>query len=98
VPAGRTDQIFNLPSVMSKFLMLGMTLTQAIACVTVNAARSIPAFDGLGTLEAGAPADVAILELREGRFEFVDNDHATRIGGQKLFTTAVVFGGKRVQG
>ena len=95
VPAGRTDQILNLPNVMSKFLLLGMPLTQVIACVTVNAAAAIPALDGLGTLEIGAPADIAIMELRDGSFEFVDNDRAKRTGKQKLFTTAAIVKGRR---
>jgi dihydroorotase len=94
VPAGRADQILNLPNVMSKFLMLGMTLNQVIACVTTNAARSIPAFADLGTLAVGAPADITIMELRQGSFEFADNDRTTRTGKQKLFTTATILKGR----
>jgi dihydroorotase len=94
VPAGRTDQIFNLGTVMSKFLMLGMTLNQVIACVTSNAVKAMLAFKGLGTLAVGAPADLAIMELQQGRFEFVDNDHAKRTGSQRLVTTRTIFGGK----
>lgn len=96
VPAGRTDQIFNIGSVLSKFLLLGMPLSRVIACATSSATRAIPAFKGLGTLAVGAPADVAIMELRHGAFEFADNDHATRTGTQKLVTTAVVAGGRDV--
>jgi len=44
----------------------------------------------------GAPADVAVLELREGMFEFVDNDEHKRTGRQRLFATGTVLGGKRV--
>jgi dihydroorotase len=97
VPAGRTDQIFNLGNVMSKFLMLGMPLARVVACVTSNAVTAMPAFKGLGTFGAGAPADVTIMELRKGAFEFVDNDHTKRSGTQKLFTTATILNGKRVQ-
>jgi dihydroorotase len=43
----------------------------------------------------GAPADVAILELREGTFEFVDNYKNTITGRQRLFPSATVLGGKR---
>src|SRR5499427_6628476 len=68
----RTTGVVDLPNVMSKFLMFGMPLMQLIACATVNAARVFPAFDDRGTLNIGAPADVAILDLREGSFEFVD--------------------------
>lgn len=41
---------------------------------------SLIAFKGLGALAVGAPADVAVLELREGRFEFDDNEHTKRTG------------------
>ena len=46
--------------------------------------------------KVGAPADVAILELREGSFEFVDNYRNTRVGKQRLFPSATVLDGKRV--
>ena len=42
----------------------------------------------------GAPADVAILELREGTFEFVDNYKGTRTGSQRLFPAGTVLAGQ----
>jgi dihydroorotase len=93
--ASRTTGVVDFPNVMSKFLMLGMPLMQVIACATVNAARVFPAFDDRGTLNVGAPADVAILELREGSFDFVDNYKGTRSGKQRLFPIASVLAGKR---
>ena len=44
----------------------------------------------------GAPTDVAVLELREGTFEFVDNYGNTRTGRQRLFPSETVLGGERV--
>ena len=93
---GRTFRVFDLPTIMSKFLMLGMPLDQAIACVTNHAAANVSAFRELGTLRPGAPADVAVLELREGDFELVDNADAKRTGHRKLVTAAVVMNGKRI--
>lgn len=93
--AGRTDQVFDFPNVLSKFLLLGMPLDQVIARGTSNAARMFPAFKDLGTLRVGAAADVAVLELRNGDFEFVDNYGNKRAGRQKLFASATVIGGKR---
>ena len=92
---GRTFRVFDLPNVVSKFLMLGLPLDRAIACVTRGAAASVSAFRDLGTLRPGAQADVAVLELREGDFEFVDNVDAKRTGRQMLTTAAVVMNGKR---
>jgi dihydroorotase len=87
--------VIDFPNVMSKFIMLGMPLSQVIACATFKAARVFPAFDGCGTLNIGAPADVAIMELRQGAFEFLDNYKGTRTGQQRLFPVATVLAGKR---
>ena len=92
----RGTGVVDFPNVMSKFLMFGMTPAQAIACATTSAARVFPAFEDRGTLNIGAPADVAILELREGAFEFVDNYKGTRTGKLRLFPFATVLNGKRV--
>jgi dihydroorotase len=53
------------------------------------------AFNDRGTLNVGAPADVAVLELKEGNFEFLDNYKGTRTGKQRLFPVATVVGGKK---
>jgi len=90
-----TTGVVDFPNVMSKFLMFGMSVSEVIACATVNAARAFPAFDDRGTLNIGAPADVAIMELREGNFDFVDNYKGTRTGKQRLFPIATVLNGKR---
>jgi len=93
---GRADQVINFPNVMSKFLMLNMPLSQVIACATVNASHAFPVFRSAGTLKVGSRADVAVLELREGTFEFVDNFGNKRMGHQKLFPSATVLAGKQV--
>ena len=53
-------------------------------------------FRDLGTLNVGAPADVAVLELREGEFEFLDNYENKIKGSQRLFPSETVLGGVRV--
>ena len=93
----KTSGVVDLPNVMSKFIMFGMPLSQIIACATINAARCFPSFDDRGTLNVGAPADVAILELRDGTFEFLDNYKGTRTGRQRLFPTQTVLAGRHVQ-
>ena len=93
----KTSGVVDLPNVMSKFIMYGMPLKEIIAAATVNAARCFPAFDDRGTLNIGAPADVAVMELREGAFEFLDNYKGKRTGRQKLFPSETVLNGKRVQ-
>jgi len=93
---GRTAQVFDLPNVLSKFLLLGMSLDEVIARVTSRAANVFTPLNGYGTLRVGATADVTVLELTEGSFEFFDNYKGTRPGSRRLVTRAVVFQGKRV--
>jgi dihydroorotase len=93
---GRTSQVFDFPNVMSKFLLLGMSIYQVVGLATVNASRDFDVFRGHGTLNVGAPADVAILDLKEGNFEFVDNFGGKRIGSQRLFPSVTVLAGKKV--
>ena len=94
--ASKTSGVVDLPNVMSKLIMYGMPLSQIIAAATVNAARCFPSFDDRGTLNVGAPADIAIMELRDGSFEFLDNYKGTRTGKQRLFPSETVLAGKRV--
>ena len=91
-----TAGVIAFPNVRSKFLSFGMTLDQVVARATGNASRVFPLFNDRGTLNVGAPADVAVLELREGAFEFVDNYGNKRTGRQRLFQSGTVLGGKRV--
>ena len=91
----RTTGVVDFPNVMSKLLMFGMPLAQVVACATTNAAKVFDAFSDRGTLNIGAPADVAIMELREGNFEYVDNYQGKRTGRQRLFPIATVLNGKR---
>jgi dihydroorotase len=88
--------VIDLPNCMSKLFGYGMTLDQAVARATVNPARIFPLFNDRGTLNVGAPADVALLELRKGDFEFLDNYKNTIKGSQRLFPSGTVLGGKRI--
>jgi predicted amidohydrolase len=45
----------------------------------------------------GSPADISVLELRSGDFEFVDNANTPRTGTTKLFARATVVAGKLVR-
>ncbi|MFL5425537.1 MAG: amidohydrolase/deacetylase family metallohydrolase [Myxococcales bacterium] len=73
-----------LPWVVSKFLSLGISLDAAIAKATVEPARIIDRVPGLGTLQIGAPADVAVFRLVEGPVTFVDTNKHERPATQYL--------------
>jgi dihydroorotase len=83
-----------LPWVMSKFLNLGFDLEQVIAMATLNPARVIGRVDKLGTLQAGAPADVSILQLVEEPVTFVDTRGNRRTGTRWLKPVQAVRAGR----
>ena len=84
----------TMPWVMSKFLALGMPLEDVVAKSTVEPAKIIGRVPGLGTLQVGAPADLAIMELVDGPVEFVDTRNNKRTGRQKLVPYLTVRGGR----
>ena len=92
----RTTSVVDFPNCMSKFLGLGMSVDDVVACATVNPSRVFPVFNDHGTLNVGAPADVALLELREGSFEYLDNYDNTLTGRQRLFPSGTVLAGATI--
>ena len=97
VVSGNTPGMPYLTWVMSKFLGLGFTLEQVVAMATINPAKIINRAPKLGTLQIGAPGDVAIMELVEGPVSFVDTRNNTRNGRAWLkpvqtVTAGVAFG------
>src|SRR5439155_5612695 len=60
----------DMPNCISKMMLLGMSLPDAILRSTVNPARSIHRFPELGTLNEGAVADVSVFAMRTGVFAF----------------------------
>jgi dihydroorotase len=84
---------FDLLTTMSKFLVLGVDLPTVIKLATLNAAKAIQR-PLLGTLKTGAPGDASILELRDGRFEYLDVIGEKVEGKQRLLASGVVIAGK----
>jgi dihydroorotase len=86
--------VYDLASVVGKFLYLGLSLDEALAKATAVPAQVIHLEDQLGTLKPGAWGDAVVLELRQGEFQLVDSQGQVRTGKQQLFPVAVVKGGK----
>jgi dihydroorotase len=85
----------DLTNVMSKFLSMGMPLKDVIARVTSKPAAVIrrPA---LGHLGVGAVADIAVFEVEEGRFGYLDVRGMRMDGKQRIRHLLTVRAGKVV--
>jgi len=84
---------FDQVTTLSKFLNLGMPLTQVIRSSTENAALALSRPD-LGTLRPGAAGDAAILSVDEGKFEFTDVVGEKLTGDRKINVQGVVLNGR----
>ena len=87
-------RVYDLPTTVSKFMAVGISLDKAIGMVTANAARVFDYGVQIGTLRPGSEADISIFDLRNGQFEFEDSDGGKRTGRQMLVNKAVVRRGQ----
>jgi dihydroorotase len=83
---------FDQVTTLSKFLCLGMELSDVIAATTSNAAGAIrrPEY---GSLRAGSLGDATILSVDTGSFDYVDVTGEHLAGDRKINSQAVVLRG-----
>ena len=76
--------VFDLPTTMTKYLHLGLTLEKVIELTTVAPARAIDKAGEMASLKPGSSADVAVFDLVKGDFSLVDSQGETRNATQRL--------------
>jgi dihydroorotase len=98
--------VIDMPTTMSKFLSLGMSLQDVVARSTnapaafINGALPAAAREPLlGTLQPGAPGDAAVLDRRPaggagGEHTFQDSLGVTWTGPERLIPVHTVLGGR----
>jgi dihydroorotase len=84
---------FDLLHTMSKLWCLGVPLVEVIRAATARPAEALRRRD-LGTLEPGAAGDAALLEVHEGKFDYVDVMGERIIGERRLEVRRIVLGGR----
>ncbi|SNB77668.1 dihydroorotase [Arboricoccus pini] len=84
---------FDQVTTLSKFLVLGMSLSDVIAASTVNAAKALQKPE-LGTLKPGSVGDASILSLDAGSFPLSDVRGEVVEAKERLFAKGVVVGGR----
>ncbi|MBI1257393.1 MAG: amidohydrolase/deacetylase family metallohydrolase [Chloroflexi bacterium] len=87
--------VVDMLTTMSKMLAMGWSLQETIYRSTVTPAQEI-GHPELGTLSVGAEADIAVLNMQEGHFGFVDCGRAKYFGKQKLAAKLTLRAGKVV--
>jgi dihydroorotase len=87
---------FSLARAMTGLIACGLSLEQVVPMATRNAARMLGLEDELGTLRAGAVADVTVLEDRRGRFSLRDYSGTEVVAERVLMPELCLRAGRRV--
>ena len=85
----------DLPTTMSKCLVMGMPLSEVIRASTWRPAQVIHR-EQLGHLSVGAVADITALKVNEGEFKYADAYGARITGKQRLSAELTVRAGRLV--
>lgn len=85
--------MFDLPTCLSKFLALGLSVRDVVSMATEAPAR-ILRYEDRGTLRVGALADISLFRLHKGSYPFYDNTGAMRSGQQLLRNVTTIVGGR----
>lgn len=83
----------SLVEYMSYFLTLGFSVTDIIKMTTCAPAKAAGISCKAGDLTPGKPADVAVLELKTGRYSLADVTGEIRVGEQAFVPVATLKGG-----
>ena len=86
--------VYDLPTVLSKMMHLGLSLEEVVEKTTISAAKAIQREEQLGHLKVGTLADVAVFEVLDGEFEFFDTHGTKFIGNKKLKAALTIREGK----
>ncbi|MCA9864842.1 MAG: amidohydrolase family protein, partial [Thermomicrobiales bacterium] len=85
--------MFDLPTTLSKFLNLGLSLPDVIERATSRPAKAMRKPE-LGTIAPGSVADVALFRLEEGEYVFRDIHMNGRQGNVRLVNTLTMVDGE----
>src|SRR5688572_3249797 len=88
----------DLPTVMTKFLALGLSLERIIAACTSNPARAIGWQNRIGGLEVGREADIAVLQILDDPVTLRDSVGAEKLHRQRIAAKWTVRAGELFQG
>jgi dihydroorotase len=91
---GRGRIVYSLMECMGRFMAVGYTVEDMIRMSTVNAATALGLQDDLGALAVGREADITILEVHNGRWQFVDTLQQPFTGEKALAPVLTIRAGE----
>lgn len=86
----------DMPNCISKMMLLGMSLPDAVRRSTANPAKEIGRFPEIGTLGVERTADIAVLQMENGVFALKDSWGAKRLASKQVQSVMTIREGKLV--
>ena len=86
--------VFSLATTVSKLLALDFSLEDVISAVTMAPAAILRMDHEIGSIQAGRMADISILSIKDGIFEFIDSEKQNFAGKQLLQAEFAIKAGK----
>ena len=84
----------DLPTTLTKFLSLGLTIEQIIPRCTINAAQAVGWQDRIGSLEVGREADIAVLQIADDPVTLRDSVGMEKLHKQRIAAKWTVRAGE----
>ncbi len=86
--------MFDLPTCMSKFLYLGMSLSDVVSAVTINPAKAVRLEGNIGSIRPGLLADLSFFTVESGRFLLYDSYMNVRKVEKIIQNTRTIVNGR----
>jgi dihydroorotase len=86
--------VHSMTETMSKFLAVGLSLEDVILRTTANPAKALGMADTLGAIAVGRDADLSVLDVVEGDWQFTDSSGARFPGTQAIVPVVTIRAGE----
>jgi dihydroorotase len=88
--------VYDLPTTMSKMLVLGMDFDDIVQKCTAAPARVVNRLPGMGTITLDGPADLALLAIETGNFQLIDSQKNAKRADRRIVSRLTICRGKRL--
>ncbi len=89
----RKGPVYSLTETMSKCLALGLTLSEVIRATTAVPASFLGMQDEIGRLTVGSSADISVLDVIDGAWDFIDSVGQHLVGRQAIVPILTIKSG-----
>jgi dihydroorotase len=86
--------VHSMTETMSKFLAVGLSLEDVILRTTANPAKALGMADTLGAIAVGREADISVLDVVNGDWQFTDSSGAHFKGTQAIVPVVTIRAGE----